>query len=174
MSTFPLPLLTARSRRGRHARRRHWHGLPQWVGLNSMDVLITQEPDVSMKMFYALSKAESEHTSQLFTEWFCYRSQQLQMGFSNCLEAGWIGFEPLQDLENVDSRMAKCWSSQYSKIHQRIWTIWLTICHSDYSCTNIFNSHYPQVCHHDVPLHPQVGAGEMSVQARLDLVTTTE
>ena len=111
-----LPLLTARSRRGRHARRRHWHGLPQWVGLNSMDVLITQEPDVSKKGFYALSKAESEHTSQLFTDWFCHRSQLLQMGFSNCLEAGWIGFESLHDLENVDSRLAKCWSSQYSRI----------------------------------------------------------
>ena len=24
------------------------------------------------------------------------------MGFRNCLEAGWIGFEPLQDLEYVD------------------------------------------------------------------------
>ena len=96
------------------------------------------------------------------------------MGFSNCLEAGWIGFEPLQDLENVDSRMAKCWSSQYSNIHQRIWTLWLTICHYEYSCSNIYSSHYPQVCHHDDPLHPQVGAGERSVQASLDLVTTTE
>ena len=35
---------------------------------NIMDVLIIQEPDVSMKMFYALSRAESEHNSQLFTE----------------------------------------------------------------------------------------------------------
>ena len=24
------------------------------------------------------------------------------MGFRNCLEGGWIGFEPLQDLECVD------------------------------------------------------------------------
>ena len=65
-----------------------------------MDVLITQEPDVSKKGFYALSEAESEHTSQLFTDWYCYRSQLLQMGFSNCLEAGWIGFESLHDREN--------------------------------------------------------------------------
>ena len=38
----------------------------------------------------------------MLTECLSYTSQPLQMGFRNCLEAGWIGFEPLQDLEYVD------------------------------------------------------------------------
>ena len=50
----------------------------------------------------------------MLTEWLSHRSQLLQMGIRNCLEAGWIGFDSVQDLEYVDLYLAKCRSSPSS------------------------------------------------------------
>ena len=69
--------------------------------------------------------------------------------------------------------------SLLSNIHQRTGgTLWLNIYHSalvtgrlSTSITKIsvfatsLTVNDPHVCHHDVPLHPQVGAGDWSGQA---------
>ena len=52
-------------------------------------------------------------------------------GFRNCLEAGWIGFEPLQDLEYVDLNIIAQVLEQSIKLplpqhyrHDGIYGIW--------------------------------------------------